>query len=250
MSCALDIAFADGWCGQNGIRLIAPDRPGIRNSSPHPGYGLADTAADTAALADRLGVERFAVSGWSAGGPHAIACAAMLGERIDAVATVGSTAPRSEAKPGLAVDRFLYPTARRAKPAARAFIAAASRMSPKTRERRTRRAVRCEADRRIIDSLPAGTISSWMDGTTSQGPRGVLDDYLSTGYNWSATARGTSRRVHLFQGSEDHLVPPVHAERLAALLPDAEVRLIEGSGHFLLYEHLAQVVSALGLGRS
>ena len=73
---------------QHGLRLIAYDRPGFGGSTPHDGRRVADAAADVAAILDALGVERFATYGTSGGGPHALACAALLEGRCAAAATI------------------------------------------------------------------------------------------------------------------------------------------------------------------
>jgi pimeloyl-ACP methyl ester carboxylesterase len=78
---------------RQGIRLISYDRPGFGQSSPHPGRTVADCAADVRAIADALGLERVAVWGVSAGGPHALACAALLPDLVPAVASLASPAP-------------------------------------------------------------------------------------------------------------------------------------------------------------
>src|SRR5689334_22999351 len=74
-------------------RIILTDRPGFGMSSPHPGRTLADWPADVAALADHLGIERFALMGVSGGGPSGCACAAMLGDRVTRAAIVNSVGP-------------------------------------------------------------------------------------------------------------------------------------------------------------
>ena len=247
MSCALDIAFADPWCRQHGIRVVAPDRPGVRDSSLLPGYRLEHSAADSAALADRLGIGNFAVAGWSAGGAHAIACAATLGDRITATATAGCPAPSDGPRLGLAFDRILYPAARRRPGLARFLIAFAAAAPARLRESQTRRALRSAADLRTLDDLPAGSLAAWMDGATAAGPRGVFDDYFATGSDWRGLARSTTAPVHVFHGAQDRLVPPPHGLRLAELLPAAELHPVEDSGHFLLHRHLPEVARALGL---
>ncbi len=250
LSCALDVSFADEWCARNGVRILAPDRPGIRASSPNPGYRLEQTAEDTAALTDRLGIERFAVAGWSAGGPHAIATASRLGDRVTAVATVGGIAPREAADLGLRFDRLMFATVRRAPALSRRIIRAASRTPASTLQSQVRRAVRSQADRRVLDSLPDGTVPGWMQGALGSGPQGVLDDYLATGSDWANLARSMpgSVNVFLFHGGEDHLVPPVHSIALAALIPGAKLRPVPTAGHFLFFTHLEEVMASLGLG--
>jgi pimeloyl-ACP methyl ester carboxylesterase len=76
-----------------GLRLLAYDRPGYGGSSPQPDRSVADAAADVAAIADQLQVRRFAVWGASGGGPHALACAALLPDRVVAAAVAPSPAP-------------------------------------------------------------------------------------------------------------------------------------------------------------
>src|SRR6185312_1185930 len=76
-----------------GLRLLAYDRPGYGGSTPAPGRSVADATADVAAILDALGVERFATYGWSGGGPHALACAALLPDRCAAVATIAGVGP-------------------------------------------------------------------------------------------------------------------------------------------------------------
>ena len=76
-----------------GVRLIGYDRAGYGGSDRDPGRDVAAVAADTAAIADALGIERFATWGASGGGPHALACAALLRDRVVAAATVAGAAP-------------------------------------------------------------------------------------------------------------------------------------------------------------
>ncbi len=75
------------------VRLIRYDRPGYGGSDRHPGRTFADSAADVEAVADAVGVERFAVEGGSGGTPHALAAAALLPERVERVALVAPLAP-------------------------------------------------------------------------------------------------------------------------------------------------------------
>ena len=77
----------------NGLRWVSYDRPGYGGSSPHDGRTVASAAADVAAIAEALGIGRFAVLGHSGGGPHALACAALLPERVIAAVSVSAPAP-------------------------------------------------------------------------------------------------------------------------------------------------------------
>ena len=77
----------------NGLRWVSYDRPGYGGSGRHDGRTVASAAADVAAIADALGIGRFAVLGHSGGGPHALACAALLPERAIAAVSVSGPAP-------------------------------------------------------------------------------------------------------------------------------------------------------------
>ena len=81
------------WCAANGIRFLAPDRPGIGGSSPVPRRSILDWAGDVEVLADSLGLDRFGVVGFSGGGPFALACAARLPDRVSGVVLAGAYGP-------------------------------------------------------------------------------------------------------------------------------------------------------------
>ena len=76
-----------------GLRWVSHDRPGYGGSTPNPGRDIASVAVDVAGAADALGIDRFAVMGHSGGGPHALACAGLLPERVLAVVSVAGPAP-------------------------------------------------------------------------------------------------------------------------------------------------------------
>ncbi|MEK8107497.1 alpha/beta hydrolase [Micromonospora sp. M12] len=78
-----------------GVHLVCYDRPGYGDSDRHEGRRVADAAADVKAIADDLGIERFAVVGRSGGGPHALACAALLPDRVTRAAVLVGLARRA-----------------------------------------------------------------------------------------------------------------------------------------------------------
>src|SRR4051812_35034353 len=81
---------------RRGIRLLSYGRPGYGGPTPRPGRTVGAAAADVARIADALGLERFAVMGASGGGPHALACAALLGDRVTAAACLAGLAPYTQ----------------------------------------------------------------------------------------------------------------------------------------------------------
>jgi pimeloyl-ACP methyl ester carboxylesterase len=86
----------DHWVQEaaaRGLTLVAYDRPGYGGSSRQPGRVVADCAADVRSISEAVGFERCVVWGFSGGGPHALACGALLGDLVAAVAAIGSPAP-------------------------------------------------------------------------------------------------------------------------------------------------------------
>ena len=76
-----------------GWQLVTYSRPGYAGSTVHPGRNVADAAGDVVAVLDHLRLDRFVTLGWSGGGPHALACAALLPGRCAAAATHAGVAP-------------------------------------------------------------------------------------------------------------------------------------------------------------
>jgi pimeloyl-ACP methyl ester carboxylesterase len=82
-----------------GLKLVSTDRPGHGLSDPHPNHELLDWPDDISWLADHLGLDKFYVRGWSAGGPHALACAYKLADQVLAGAIVSGLAPPDRPHP-------------------------------------------------------------------------------------------------------------------------------------------------------
>jgi pimeloyl-ACP methyl ester carboxylesterase len=91
--CRLSVRPSDAELRRLGVNLITYDRPGYGRSDPQPGRSVGDAADDVRAIADALGIDRFAVIGRSGGGPHALACAALLPDRVTRVASLVGLAP-------------------------------------------------------------------------------------------------------------------------------------------------------------
>ena len=90
---------------RHGLRAVVCSRPGYGDSTPRPGRSVADVAGDVAAVLDALGADRFVTYGTSGGGPHALACAALLPDRCAAAASVAGVAP-FRAGSGAGPDRY------------------------------------------------------------------------------------------------------------------------------------------------
>lgn len=224
-----------------GVRLVTVDRPGLGESSRQKGHTVGDWAGDARTVVDALGIDRFDVVGWSAGGPFALALAAALPERVRAVATIGGMAPvRSRAdrsELGLRADRMLIPLCRRAPWLARAMLRAAL-LGGAERAKKTMLRPFSDADRRVLAPLPADVVVAGTDAAHAHGVAGIVDDYRAFGApEWGFDLGDIRAPVTVWQGDADAAVPETIGRRLAAELPDADLRLVPGAGHFLMIEH-------------
>src|SRR5579875_3917340 len=114
------LPFADEAARESRVRLIAPDRPGYGHSSFQPGRRLVDWPRDVGALADHVGLDRFAVVGISGGGPHALVCAALLPERVSRAGVVSGIGPvltPEDAEGMMRTNRIVSALARRSETA-------------------------------------------------------------------------------------------------------------------------------------
>lgn len=235
-----------------GLRLIAPDRPGFGAATFQPGRTIGAWAVDVAELADRLGVERFAVVGVSGGGPYALACAARIPDRITAVALLGGLGPltsKGATRDMVALNRAALSLARRAPRLARLILAG---VVPLVRRRPRRYLARMTAaappaDRQVLTD-PA-YLSVFADSTAEalrQGSRGVAWELGLLARPWDFALHDVSVPVDLWQGLADRVVPPSVAHALAASLPRCTSRFLDDEGHFsLIVRHLGAALGCL-----
>jgi pimeloyl-ACP methyl ester carboxylesterase len=227
-----------------GLRLIGYDRPGYGGSARRPGRTVADAAADVEAIADALRFERFAVWGASGGGPHALASAALLGERVVAVATFASVAPfEAEGLDWFAgmgagnLEEFAAAQAGAAAlgaaldPLAEAMLAAgAASMADNMRS------LLSDVDAAALE----GDLGAWlfdnMRAAIGERVDGWVDDDVAFVSPWGFDVADIAVPVLLWQGGEDRFVPPSHGAWLAERIPGVDARVLAGDGHLALIE--------------
>ena len=215
-----------------GIRWLGYDRPGYGGSSPRPGRTVASAAPDVAAVADAAGVERFAVMGHSGGAPHALACAALLPERVSALVAISSLAPF--AADGLDWFAGMAPSG-----------VAGLRAALEGREAKERHEASATDDGSGFTAADRAALAgdwSWVMTVVMPalegGPGALIDDDLAYVAPWGFDPAAIRRRVLFVHGSEDRVVPATHGEWLAAHVPGAELRFGRNDGHVSVL-HLA-----------
>src|SRR5712692_8827556 len=236
-----------------GLRTVTFSRPGYATSTPQPGRSVASVVADTAAVLDALNAERFLTIGWSGGGPHALACAALLPNRCTAAATLASVAPY-----GVAGLDWLAGMGPENIEEFGAAIDGEERLNPYLeREAAVLRKVTgsdvaaalgglvSEVDKRVLTGDYAEIMAHSFRRAVSAGIAGWRDDDLAFTRPWGFELSTIRVPVAIWQGDEDRMVPFAHGKWLAANIPGARSRLLTGDGHLSLVTHLERVLDEL-----
>jgi pimeloyl-ACP methyl ester carboxylesterase len=248
LSSRLEAAPADVVARELGIRLIAPDRPGVGGSDREPTRHLLGWPADVAELMDAGEIDRFAVMGWSLGGPFAAACAYALPERVTMLGLVASCIPPDWAGMvdglGWMDRRFLRETRH-----GRAFSHAALTGIRLTAAHAPRVFIR--ATTRGLSPLARAPLEAgggrWFAAAIAEGLRntsGLLDEYRIMGTPWGFDPADIAVPTRIWQGDEDTLVPPAWSARLGDVIAGSRLTVVPGEGHFLPFAHWAELLAA------
>jgi len=225
-----------------GARVITYDRAGYGRSSRHPGRAVVDCVGDVATIADALGIERFAVTGGSGGGPHSLAMAARLPDRVLRARCVVGVAPYQadgldffagmdpnnvkEFGWALAGEDTLVPELERelAETAARVALDPSKMLGDDWELDEADRAVMAREDvgrvwREAIADLARGGVYGWVD------------DDLAFTRGWGFDLDEIRVPVEVRYGAKDVLVPAAHGAWLGKHVPGARVVVEEGEGH-------------------
>ncbi len=235
------VELADEAARDLGLRIISPDRPGIRDSQFHSNRRLVDWPPLLNEIADRLGIERFRILGISGGAPYAYASGWMTPERVEKIAVVSGAPPLD----GLHDLDGLLPIHRRmlvlrAKNPrllkllfhlARPFVAL--RMPLRLRPLLLKFLQPCDAnvlrESRKFDICFDSARHAWHSSAL-----GVMTDAEIYATAWGFPLEEVSVPVALWHGTKDRTFAPWLAENVAARLPNCEFHLIEDAGHYSL----------------
>lgn len=234
-----------------GYRLIVPDRPGYGHSTFYAERRLTDWPGDIAALADYLGIERFAAFGVSGGGPHVLACAHALAPRLIGVGCVSGVGPLwdpAATKGMLALNRWLTVLARNAGPLMRALMKFQVSTMKRNPERGFDMLARQlpEADRAILAD-PAFRAMMIEETRTNSATAGLAaaQDFALFAAPWGFSLTDIRTRVHFWQGGQDRNVPAPHAELLAAQVKDGVLHRYPDEGHFLVVPRFSEIIATI-----
>lgn len=221
----------------SGIKLISYDRPGYGQSDRREGRAVAESAADVARVADELGLETFGVLGRSAGGMHALACAALLGERVNSAVILNGPGPMREmgdawfegmANSNVAAfkmtnDEVIAHITERASEIQQSPTAQISHL----RQEFTPVDEAFDDLDRLTDLFAASHAEA-----TRQGPDGWIDDILTQHRSWGFDLSGIRVPVHFRYGKGDQFTPVSHGLWMQAAIPHATIEVSDNLSHF------------------
>ncbi|WP_026929807.1 alpha/beta fold hydrolase [Glycomyces tenuis] len=214
-----------------GLRWVSYDRPGYGGSTSQPGRDVASAAAHTARLANHFGFERFAAMGYSGGGSHVLAGAALLGERVTATVNIAGLAPRNASGLDWFAEMF-------------AGGVASLKAALSGREAKEEHASSAEYDPAMFGDRDHAALEgkwSWLGEIAGSGLLsgldGLIDDDLAYVGSWGFDPADIASPLLLLHGERDLVVPVSHGRWLAERCPTAELRLSPEDGHVSILDH-------------
>lgn len=220
-----------------GLRMIAADQPGVGGSTPKPGRHVVDWGADMEALADALGLDRFAVLGHSGGGPHALSIAQRMPDRVTGVGLASPAGPLDE--PGnakLLINKDLKlvvklhflgslikwvsnQTAGKAVKDIPSFVEATAKDDPS------------DADTFLNEPEQRAMFEASFRVGMEQAGEGIYEDIMAM-WDWGFRPEDVQNHVELFYGDTDDILDPQMPLRLGERLPDCTTHVWPGAGHY------------------
>ncbi len=227
---------------ERGLRLAGYARPGYAGSERAPGRDVASAADDAAAVLDALGVGTCLVTGWSGGGPHALACAALLGDRVRAAATIAGVAPHEAAgldwSDGMGEENLEeFAAAYEGHDALLAWLQteAAGFAAVTGDEISTSLGDLIDhVDRAALTGEVAEGLAAGIREGLRPGVFGWLDDDLAFIRPWGFDLAAITVPVTIWQGGHDRMVPQQHGLWLAGHVAGATARFDDAHGHISL----------------
>jgi pimeloyl-ACP methyl ester carboxylesterase len=237
------------------LRLVLYARPGYEGSTPDPGRRVSSAAADLAAVLDAVGAGEFVTVGWSGGGPHALACAALLPGRCLAAASMAGVAPYGadglDWLAGMGAENIEEFSAAQA-----GAEALTSFLEPAAREMAAMTAADVTAglgdlvsaaDQAAVTGEFADYLAASFRAAVAGGVAGWRDDDFAFIADWGFTMAdvGAGAPVAVWQGDQDMMVPYSHGQWLAAHIPGARAHLLPGEGHLTLVHVFGAILDDL-----
>lgn len=253
-SSRLEVLFLAETARRRGVRLIGLDRPGIGGSDPTEHDGILDWPDIMTDVADRLGIEKFAVEGMSGGGSYALACALKIPRRLTACGLIAAfPSPELMVRAGPPALRIAWRLARCFPRVFQAYLNVAmadfaSDAQAIAKRARWWRSWASDADRALLDTPRRDAeFVQVLTENVRQGPgparRAMAIDLASWGFDASRIGFAP---IHFWHGEKDRIVPIAAARLLAHTLPGSRAKFYPGDGHFsVLLNHAEEIFQTL-----
>lgn len=243
-------ALIDDAAKATGVRVVAPDRPGHGLSDFKRSRRVGHWVDDVKSLADALEIERFMVLGFSAGGPYAAACAALLPDRVDAAGIASGWAPRYATRGTPAPHLPFFPALGRHLRVLRRFALSrtARRVARDGAKVVGRVAARSPAaDRSVLsDERVVALLADDMREAFTQGARGPSAEVRALKRPWGFKLEAIRGPVWLWHGADDTNVPAASARAVSERIPGVRATFYRSDSHFsTLVNHAREMVAAL-----
>jgi pimeloyl-ACP methyl ester carboxylesterase len=239
-SAAVDFPNVTSAAAARGVGTVTYSRAGFAGSTRKPGRTVADEAGDVAALADHLGAPTFLVAGWSGGGPGALACAALLPDRVRACAVIASASPPEEVGPTWfewwneedVREELRSFASGETEPFRQAFDEMGASFAELTADDIAKWPGTPEVDRAALDGDDVGpALADSIRRAVGSGIDGWMDDESAETHPWGFHVADIRVPVTVRHGELDHLVRVDHGRWLAGHVPDARAEILPDHGH-------------------
>ncbi|MFC4786370.1 alpha/beta fold hydrolase [Nocardioides sp. MAHUQ-72] len=236
-----------------GLALVVASRPGYGASTARPNRTIGDIAQDIAGVLDDLGCQEFITLGWSGGGPHALACAAMLPERCRAAAVGAGVAPFHADGltffEGMGQENVVeYTAALTGRHELRPLLESeAAKFGAVSVEQvaETLGDLASPADKAYATGEFASRLLASINRGVARGVEGWLDDDLAFTRHWGFDLADITVPVSIWHGTADWTVPFAHGKWLAAHVAGAEAHLYDNEGHLSLWSEVEVIFDDL-----
>jgi pimeloyl-ACP methyl ester carboxylesterase len=243
-----DGAYTGQTAAGMGIRLIAPDRPGMGYSDFKAKRKLLDWPDDVCFLADSLHLETFGVLGYSGGGPHALACACKIPERLTGIGVMAGISPVTEpgALEGMAKNNVqIFSLARKAP----WLLNLLYRLQVPIDDKKLMQAATAQMAKPDVAAMQDASILHNIvqdfNEAFRQNTKGVVQEGAVLASDWGFKLSDIQATVHLWQGEEDTNATVQMGRYQAANLPHCIAKFYPGEGHIsLVTNHIQEILMA------
>ena len=234
-----------------GALIIAIDRPGFGRSDFKLGRTLLDWPSDVVQLADALNIERFAVMGYSGGGPYAAVCASSIPDRLTAAGLVSSIAPLDspEITRGMhGMGHMFFSLERHLPPLARLscrLMCTTWRSNPDLYFKAQLNGLYNSKEAQTLLPMMKAMLTADLLEAVRDGTHGITWDLEILARPWGFPLHAIPTDVFLWHGEDDTQAPLAMGKRLAGAIPHCRATFFPGEGHWAMYGHWQEILTAL-----